>query len=276
MKNRKFGFVGLAALSAVALAAMPSCTSQTLVGFDIDLSKAVASALGVKVQFQEIVWEQKEIELNAKNIDLIWNGMTITDDRKEAMDFSIPYLENKQVLVAKNAFDAAISSASSYQIAVESGSAGSDAFDDNDLFQGSTKVEVTDQVTALTEVLSGTSDLAIIDSVMAGYYLSSTSSYGASLKILSSYSFASEYYGVGGRKGEGAFLAKIDEGLASLYANGTTAAIAAKYGLQEDLVAPSSFDAYSAYADTSSWDNIVKKGEITIGYTIFAPIAFEG
>jgi polar amino acid transport system substrate-binding protein len=276
MKNKKFGFFGLAALSAVLLAGVPSCASQTLVGFDIDLSKAVAAALGVKVQFQEIVWEQKEIELNAKNIDLIWNGMTITDDRKAAMDFSIPYLENKQVLVAKNAFAATITSSSAYQIAVESGSAGSDAFDGNDIFKGSSKVEVTDQVTALTEVLSGTSDLAIIDSVMAGYYLSSSSSYGSSLKILSSYSFAGEYYGIGGRKGEDAFLAKIDEGLASLYAAGTTATIAAKYGLQEDLVAPSSFDAYSAYADTSSWDNIVKKGEITIGYTIFAPIAFEG
>jgi polar amino acid transport system substrate-binding protein len=264
-------------LSSTSVFSLSSCSSdKTLIGFDIDLSKAVATELGVNIQYQEIVWEQKEIELNAKNIDLIWNGLTITDERKEAMSFSVPYMENKQVVIARNSFSSSLASTSSYQVAVEEGSAGSDAFDDNDLFSGSTKIETSDQITALTEVLSGTSDLAIIDSVMAGYYLSDDSSYGGSLKILTDYAFANEEYGIGARKGEEAFLAKINEALSSCYAQGTTAEIAEKYGLSDDILEPSSFSAFSTYSDTSSWDYIASKGTLVIGYTIFAPIAFEG
>ena len=72
-----------------------------LVGFETEFAKAVCEVLGVKAKFQEINWSAKETELAAKNIDCIWNGMTITDERKEAMSITIPYMTNKQVMVVK-------------------------------------------------------------------------------------------------------------------------------------------------------------------------------
>lgn len=272
MKNQKM--LTLCLFASVLSLGVTGCTkSKTLVGFDTDLAKAVAAKLGVEAKFQEIVWEQKEIELSSKAIDLIWNGFTITEERKEALSFTVPYLENKQVVVAKNAFGT-IDGSASYKVAVEAGSAGSDAFDTDIAFKNSSKVEVTDQITALTEVLSGTSDLAIIDGVMAGYYLTDSSSYGKSLKVVSDYQASSEYYGIGARKGEEALVSKLNGALKSAYDDGTTSTIAKKYGLSDALVAPASFTAYSDIQDTSSWDAIVKKGNLVIGYTIFAPIAY--
>jgi len=225
------------------------------------------------VAFQEIVWEQKEIELSSKNIDLIWNGFTITEERQQALSFSIPYMVNKQVVVGKNS-QTALSGSTAYKVAVEAGSAGSDAFDGDLLFKASQKIEVTSQIDALTEVLSGTSDLAIIDGVMAGYYLADSTSYGKSLKQLSDYENSSEYYGIGARKGEDALVAKINGALQSLYQTETTMAIASAYGLSAALVAPEAFTSYDSLSDHSSWDYIVSKGTLTIGYTVFAPIAY--
>ena len=72
-----------------------------LTGFEPEFTKAVCEKLGVEAKFQEIEWEQKELELNSKNIDAIWNGLTVTEDRKENMAFSTPYVRNKQVVVIK-------------------------------------------------------------------------------------------------------------------------------------------------------------------------------
>lgn len=100
-----------------------------LIGFDIDLAKAVGEKLGVTVEFQKINWDSKEFELSSKNIDCIWNGMTITDERKETMSITIPYMKNKQVAVIR------IEDKDKYKttgdmknaiIVVESGSAGQD------------------------------------------------------------------------------------------------------------------------------------------------------
>ncbi len=72
-----------------------------LIGFETEFAKAVCAELGVNAKFQEISWNAKETELAAKNIDCIWNGMTITDEREEAMSITIPYMANKQVMVVK-------------------------------------------------------------------------------------------------------------------------------------------------------------------------------
>lgn len=72
-----------------------------LIGFDTELAEAVCAKLGVEVEFQEIEWAQKETELAAKNIDAVWNGFTVTEERKETFSFSSAYLKNKQVAVSK-------------------------------------------------------------------------------------------------------------------------------------------------------------------------------
>lgn len=72
-----------------------------IVGFDVDLAKEVGKRMGMEVVLQPINWDTKELELDSGNIDVIWNGLTITDERKQAMDFTVPYLENDQVIVVK-------------------------------------------------------------------------------------------------------------------------------------------------------------------------------
>lgn len=76
--------------------------NNELTGFETEFAKAVCEILGVTPVFQEISWTAKETELNAKNIDCIWNGMTITPERQETMEISKPYMNNKQVLVVKS------------------------------------------------------------------------------------------------------------------------------------------------------------------------------
>ena len=73
-----------------------------LTGFETEFAEAVCEKMGVTPKFQKIDWDSKEVELNSKTIDCIWNGLTIDDDRKTTMDISTPYMENKQVMVAKS------------------------------------------------------------------------------------------------------------------------------------------------------------------------------
>lgn len=102
--------------------------SKELIGFDIDLAKEVFAALNLNVEFQVIDWDTKEIELNAKSIDLIWNGLTITDARQETMEISAPYMENKQVAVIRKAdvevFTKDTASWAKAKMTAEAGSAG--------------------------------------------------------------------------------------------------------------------------------------------------------
>ena len=73
-----------------------------IIGFDIDLATEVCSRLGVKLKLQPINWDSKEMELNGKTIDCIWNGMSITDERISGMDLSTPYIANKQIIIVKS------------------------------------------------------------------------------------------------------------------------------------------------------------------------------
>ncbi len=246
-----------------------SCKKEeaNLIGFDIDLAKEVCKEIGVEVRFEEIVWEQKEIELESKNIDLIWNGLTITEERQKVMEISCPYMKNKQVIVSKDINE--LNDKTKYTVSFEAGSAGDDLFKGNSLFKNSTSVEVSSQTDALTEVLSGTSDLAIIDSTMAGYYLNSSTSF-KNLQVLD-YETESEYYGIAARKGDLALINKINETLSYVYDKNKTFEIASKYGLNDYLIKP---NYTSLNSNDNSLDYIMDKGYITIGYTVYAPIAY--
>lgn len=135
------------------------------IGFDADMANKFAEKLGVTAEFVEIDWDNKLIDLAAKNIDCIWNGMTVTDAVLNACEVSGTYMVNGQVLVIKEgAFDSADKLAGK-QIAVEGGSAGYSQATEN--FKTSTIKEVGSQVDALLEVSAGTSDACIIDYVLA-------------------------------------------------------------------------------------------------------------
>lgn len=147
-------------------------------GFDTDLAKAVVKYLNqtenanITVDFLEIKWEAKETDLSSGTIDLIWNGLTITDDRKANMCVSVPYLNNNQVAVIRESDKEKYTSAESLAsatIGFEKGSAGEDIA--NELNLGKEKVPFKSQLDAYNQLKAGTVDAIVIDSVMANYYV---------------------------------------------------------------------------------------------------------
>jgi len=203
------------------------------IGFDADMATKIASTLGVKVEFVEIDWDNKILELDNKSIDVVWNGMTLTDEVKNAMECTKPYLNNAQVVVVsadKAASVKDVASASELTYAVEAGSAGEAAADDN----GFNYTSVTSQADAVMEVAAGTSDACIIDLLMAGAMVGEGTSYPD--LVTTSVELTSEEYGVGCRKGSD-LAAYINDQFKSLYADGTINSIAEIYGVQYAILA---------------------------------------
>ena len=202
------------------------------IGFDADLAKAFAESLGVEVQFQEIEWDNKVFELDGKTIDVVWNGMTLTDEVLSAMECSNAYCNNAQVVIlpadiAEDYPDAA--SMADLQFAVESGSAGETLAIEN----GFNYTPVVDQATAVLEVSSGTCDAAIIDSLMAAAMVGEGTSYA---DLTYTINLNSEEYGVGFRKGSD-LAAALNEFFASAWADGTMQELAETYGVSAALIA---------------------------------------
>jgi len=202
------------------------------IGFDADMAVKFAEYLGVTPEFQIIDWDNKVMELNSKIVDVIWNGMTLTDEVKASMETSNAYCNNAQVVilpasVADNYSDA--ESLKDLTFAVESGSAGKDMAEE----YGFNYVEVADQATTLLEVKSGTADASIIDSLMAAAMVGEGTNYA---DLTYTIGLNSEEYGVGFRKGSAAADALNDFFKAS-YADGTMEEIAETYGVQAALIA---------------------------------------
>ena len=272
--------------------------SGSLVGFDIDLARAVAEELGVELECQEIDWDMKEAELDNRTIDMAWNGFTYTEDRDNGyydedrkeqiggLDFSGMYMENKQVAVvlAENAdkyatTDAMKNVAASGFIA-EAGSAGYTTI--LELF-GKKPVEASRQLDIFTEVTAGTAEIGFLDSVMAGYYITSeTGAYHDSLAVIEVSGVEEEYYAIGFREGSN-LPAVFNNVLAGLVEDGTFMEIATRYGLQ-DVVVTDDFGTYDPDMDYSAvpqekgddYQAIIDAGKMVLGYTLFAPMAYNG
>lgn len=203
-----------------------------LIGFDTEYAEAVCAKLGVAPEFVVINWDTKEMELEAKNIDCIWNGFTITEERKEALEFTDPYVKNMQVVVIK-ADNAATyvdtASLSGANLVAEMGSTGESSIADDENLSQASYVGVSKMADALLEVKAGTADAAVIDYVMAKAMVGEGTDY-ADLMIMDGVELAYEEYGVGFRKGSDA-AAAVNEATAALIAEGSLPEIAAKYGL---------------------------------------------
>lgn len=201
------------------------------IGFDADLAKAFAEYLGVQVEFIQIDWDNKILELNGKNIDCVWNGMTLTDEVKSSMDCSNPYCTNAQVIVVpadKAEQYKTPADCKDLTFAVEASSAGKKQAVAN----GFKYTEVVDQATALSEVASGTCDAAIIDLLMAGAMIGEGTGYS---NLTYTASLNSEEYGVGFRKGSN-LVAEFNKFYAAETSNGNVEKIAKQYGVQEALI----------------------------------------
>ena len=196
------------------------------IGFDAEFARLFAEKIGVEAEFIEIDWDSKLEELNAKSIDCIWNGMTITDELRAGTSVTDAYVRNAQVVVMESAKLAEypdVESLAGLQFAVEAGSAGASAAKDN----GLTAVSVNSQADALMEVASGSADACIIDLTMANAMTGEGTSY-ASLGY--TIELSPEEYGVSFRTGSD-LTAQFNTIMAELRADGTLQALADKYEL---------------------------------------------
>ena len=209
----------------------------TLTGFDTEFAQAVCEKLGVKAKFVEINWDTKEFELNSKNIDCIWNGFTVNAERKEQVDFSLSYLINKQVIVVKasNAEKyATIDKMAGASIAAEKESAGQAAIKGNAVLSKNPFTPAEKQTDVLLELKSGTTEIGVIDYIMALATVGEGTDY-ADLIILENIQLAPEEYAIGLRKNSTATLEKVNAAINALAADGTLKTIAAKYYLADKL-----------------------------------------
>lgn len=192
-----------------------------LVGFDVDLANEVAKRIGVTIKFQPIDWSMKETELNAGNIDLIWNGYTITPERQEKVAFTKPYLENSQIIVTL--VDSVITTKADLagkNVCVQAESSALDAINAEpdvastfgDLAEFSTNNE------AFSDLESGRSEALVVDEVNARYYMKQVGE--EKYKVLEE-DFGDEEYGIGVRKDDKELLQKINDAMDEMKSDGT-------------------------------------------------------
>ena len=202
-----------------------------ITGFDVDLAKALADKLNKKIEFQPIDWTMKETELSSGNIDLIWNGYTINDDRKKKVDFSVPYLKNQQVIVTlsnssiKNKEDL-----KGKKIGAQNESSAISAMEkEEDLyssFNGGSAITFEDNNQALMDLEAGRIDAVVADEILVRYYISLK---GENKFNILDENFGEEEYGVGIRKGDSEMVEAFNEAYKELQDEGTLAEISIKW-----------------------------------------------
>lgn len=204
-------------------------TTNEFTGFDTELAKLFCEKLGVEPQFVEINWNSKIMELDAKNIDCIWNGMTITDEMQENTAVSNPYAKNAQVILMKDgaSYDTTASLIGKTVVA-EQGSAGEDTIKGDENLKNAEFVTKKVQSDCLTEVKSGMADAAVLDLTLAKTMTGEGTSY-SDLKIMDR--LGEELYGVAFRK-DSNVCAILNELFAELQADGTMAKLSETYGLE--------------------------------------------
>ena len=197
-------------------------------GFDTELATAVCEKLGVEPEFVEINWDTKVVELDAKSIDCIWNGMTLTDDIMANAATTKAYAKNAQVVVVKDGTDySSTADLVGKTVVAEAGSAGEAAIEGDENLAQADYVSKSVQTDCLMEVAASTADAAVLDLTLANAMIGEGTDY-ASLKIVDELN--AEEYGVAFRKGSDA-AAAVDAAFDELKADGTMQALADKYDL---------------------------------------------
>ena len=202
--------------------------SGTFTGFDTELATIVCEKLGLEPEFVEINWDTKEVELSAKSIDTIWNGLTIDEERKATMEITKPYLKNVQVVVVKEGTEYTdTTSLIDKSVTAEQGSAGEKTIEADDNLKQASYVAKTLQTEALMEVKAGTADAAVLDLTLANTMTGEGTNYE---DIIIVDELAQEFYGVAFRKGSD-ICEEVNKVFDELVKDGTMAARAEKYEL---------------------------------------------
>lgn len=201
---------------------------NTIVGFDVDMAKEAAKRLSMEVEFKPIDWNSKEAELSSKRIDMLWNGLTITDKRKQNILFSNPYMENRQIIVV--AAGSSIQSKADLAgkvVGAQDGSSSVEAVEKDAAVVKSFKEfkKFPDNVAALMDLKTGRLDAVVVDEIVGRYY---TSKKAGEYTILADH-FGSEEYGVGLRKEDKDLQTKLQKALDDMKKDGTSASISKKW-----------------------------------------------
>ena len=201
---------------------------NALVGFDIDLATEAGKRLGAEVTFKPIDWNAKEAELNGKRVDVLWNGLTITEERKANILFTTPYLENRQIIVVLD--NSAIKNKAELAgkvLGVQDGSSAVEAVQKDEAIAKSLKElkKFPDNVTALMDLSAGRLDALVVDVVVGRYY---TAKKSGEYRVLEE-NFGTEDYGVGTRKDDAELMGKLQKALDDMKSDGTAAAISTQW-----------------------------------------------
>ena len=199
-----------------------------LVGFDIDMAREAAKRMGIEAEFKPIDWSAKEAELSGKRVDALWNGLTITEERKAKIGFTAPYMENHQIIVvaAKSAINNK-ADMSGKVVGAQEGSSAVDAVKKEDAVFKSFKEFKTfgDNVTALMDLSAGRLEAVVVDEVVGRYYVAKKPD---EYRVLEE-NFGTEEYGVGVRKDDAELLEKLNKAMGEMKADGTAAKIATQW-----------------------------------------------
>lgn len=210
--------------------------NQEIVGFDIDVATEVTKRMGVTLKLQPVDWDAKEQELATKNIDCIWNGLTITEEREQNMTMSKSYMKNTQVVVVPADSEIqTVADLKDKKVVIQSGSTAADALEANKELKDSFAelVMVDDNVQAMMDLNVGGSDAVVMDEVVARYYTSLEKQKGK-FRILEE-SLADEVYGVAFRKGDTALADEVNKQIKAMKDDGTLSEISNKW-FGQDIV----------------------------------------
>ncbi len=202
--------------------------NDKIVGFDIDVAEEVCARMGIKLETYSVDWDTKEQDLNAGTIDCIWNGLSISDSRKEVMLMSEPYMNNDMIFVVNASSDVdSLSDLAGLKISVQNGSTAQEILEDSDVVKkdNATVMALASNVEALQQLDLNMVDAAFLDSVVANYEIVST---GKDYRILEE-GLQSEEYAIGFKLGSQALCDKIEETLAEMAKDGKLAEISTEW-----------------------------------------------
>lgn len=202
--------------------------NDEIVGFDIDVAEEVCARMGITLETYSVDWDTKEKDLNAGTIDCIWNGLSVSDSRKQVMLMSDPYMDNDMIFAVNESSDInTLNDLSGLKIAVQNGSTAQTILEDSSIVkeENATVTALGTNVEALQQLELNMVDAVFLDSVVANYEIAST---GKKYRILEE-GLESEQYAIGFKLGSEALCDKVEETLAEMVKDGKLAEISAEW-----------------------------------------------
>ena len=198
-----------------------------LVGFDISMAQEATRRMGIEAEFKPIDWSAKEAELNGKRVDMLWNGLTITEERKKNIAFTSPYMENHQIIVVpRSSTIKTKAELATRVIGIQDGSSAIDAVQRDPIAASFKELKkFGDNVTALMDLSTGRLDAVVLDEVVGRYYTAKKPDDYAVLED----NFGTEEYGVGLRKDDSELLVGLQKALDEMKADGSAARISTEW-----------------------------------------------